>query len=107
MTRKNDAMSPFESLKRSGFDWAKIVALIFFGGIFYNQFSESQKATEARFADFKIAAEKRDERMEKMQDAQNVLVNQLTEIKGDMKNLNTGVQDIKASLSSGSPAKGK
>lgn len=93
-----------EWIKGSGLDWLKVATLIFFGGIFYSQFNESQKSTDIRFADFKLAAEKRDERMEKMQDAQNTLVNQLTEIKGDMKGLAAGVQDIKASLST--PARG-
>lgn len=99
MKRKIDSVNPLDWIKSSGFDWAKIVAIVFFGGIFYNQFSENQKTTELRFTDFKLSSEKRDDRMEKLQDAQNILVNQLIEMKGDMKNLNNGVQDIKTTLS--------
>lgn len=99
MIKRKTTTQLSDFFKGSGFDFLKIATLIFFGGVFYSQFSESQKSTDARFLEFKEAAIKRDERMEKMQDAQNTLVNQLVEIKGDMKGLALGVQDIKTTLS--------
>lgn len=106
---KTESVNMVDWIKNSGVDWLKIVAIVFFGGVFWSQFNTSQQDTEKRFSEFKVTAEKRDDRMEELQKAQNTLVNQLTEIKGDMKSqlteikgdmkgLSTGMSDIKNSL---------
>lgn len=99
MTKRKITIPVGDFFKGTGFDFVKICTLIFFGGVFYSQFNESQKATDARFSEFKEAAAKRDDRMEKMQDVQNLLLTQIVEVKGDMKGLALGVQDIKTTLS--------